>query len=103
MGSGASAASLQEVNEEALIKAGVDLYKADPEKYERVISEIKFNSRATRPLFPEGIIVADIPPIPAEEVEDFKVKNVSSAYLHSDDPEFNARLKPLSTSRSIQY
>jgi len=56
-----------------------------------------------RPLFPEGIVVSDIPVVSENKVEEFKAENISNSYLSRDDPEAIERTRTNQIQRDIQY
>lgn len=77
------------------------LYVEDREKFMRAVTMVKHANRHTRPLFPTGVKLSDIPKIPESETEAFKEKHINTNKLKWGTPEATERCK--SNGRPVQY
>lgn len=78
------------------------LCASDPVRFQRIVAIVKLANRHTRPCFPPGIVVADIPTVPESDVPAFKEKYINGLYLHDyDSPEAKERLEK--NGRVTQY
>ncbi|CAN8062308.1 unnamed protein product [Agarophyton chilense] len=70
-----------------IANALMPLYRADREKFMRIITTVKHANRHTRPLFPENIDLSAIAPVPEAEREAFKEKYISTTKASWNSPE----------------
>ncbi|MEM9022509.1 MAG: hypothetical protein AAGB22_02115 [Bacteroidota bacterium] len=101
MGFDAGATIPPNATEEQMVDALMPLFQEDAARFNRAVVRVKQLNRQTRPLFPGGVSVASVPPVPPAEKDAFKARYISSKYLPYESDEANLRLK--SNGRPEQY